>query len=84
MVWVLNDGTMWGGEFTTNYTEYERFACFKPIPLLGGNQAMRQLPRNTLSNLLSYFEFDELKHNYKDLELIQYLESKPILLSRDV
>ena len=37
------DGTMWGGEFfITNYTDYERFACFKPIPLLGGNQAMRQ------------------------------------------
>ena len=79
------DGTMWGGEFfITNYTEYERFACFKPIPLLGGNQAMRQPWRNTLSNLLSYFEFDELKHNYKDLELIQYLESKPILTMKEM
>ena len=79
------DGTMWGGEFfITNYTDYERFACFKPIPLLGGNQAMRQPWRNTLSNLLTYFEFDELKSNYKDLDLIQYLESKPIITMNEM
>ena len=54
------------------------------IPLLGGNQAMRQPWRNTLSNYYHILNLMNFKHNYKDLELIQYLESKPILTMKEM
>ncbi|MFL6246625.1 MAG: carbamoyltransferase HypF, partial [Thermoanaerobaculia bacterium] len=36
------DGTSWGGEILiADYADFERFATFRPIPLAGGDQAIR-------------------------------------------
>jgi hydrogenase maturation protein HypF len=73
------DGTLWGGEFfIADYSNYKRYGCFKPMPLLGGNLAMREPWRNTVSSLLSSFNWDYLKSNYKNLELIEFIQNKPI------
>ncbi|HSP34995.1 MAG TPA: carbamoyltransferase HypF, partial [Thermoanaerobaculia bacterium] len=46
------DGTSWGGEvLIANYGSFERFATFRPIPLPGGDQAIRQPWRIALALL---------------------------------
>ncbi len=73
------DDQLWGGEFLlADYRGFRRLACFDPVPLLGGAQAMREPWRNTLAHLLRYFDWAELAEQYADLELIRYLDAKPI------
>ncbi|MBL8812677.1 MAG: carbamoyltransferase HypF [Planctomycetaceae bacterium] len=37
------DGTIWGGEFLrTTMTGFERLACLRPFPLVGGEHAIRE------------------------------------------
>ena len=44
------DGTSWGGEvMIADETGFERFASFRPIPLPGGDQAIRQVWRIALA-----------------------------------
>jgi hydrogenase maturation protein HypF len=51
------DGTSWGGEILiANYASFERFATFRPIPLAGGDQAIRQPWRIALALLDDAFE----------------------------
>jgi hydrogenase maturation protein HypF len=46
------DGTSWGGEILiADYENFERFATFRPIPLAGGDQAIRQPWRIALALL---------------------------------
>ena len=46
------DGTAWGGEILiADFEDYERFATFRPIPLAGGDQAIRQPWRIALALL---------------------------------
>lgn len=47
------DGTFWGGEFLiSDWKSFERKAFFEPVPLPGGNTAVRQPWRMALSYLL--------------------------------
>lgn len=51
------DGTSWGGEILiANETGFERFATFRPIPLAGGDQAIRQVWRIALALVDEAFE----------------------------
>jgi hydrogenase maturation protein HypF len=51
------DGTSWGGEILiADLTGYERFATFRPIPLAGGDQAIRQVWRIALALIDEAFE----------------------------
>lgn len=51
------DGTSWGGEFLLAYADsFERVATFRPIPLAGGDQAIRQPWRIALALLDDAFE----------------------------
>lgn len=51
------DGTAWGGEILiARYEDYERFATFRPIPLAGGDQAIRQPWRIALALLDDAFD----------------------------
>src|SRR4051812_7126223 len=51
------DGTAWGGEILiADYENFERFATFRPIPLAGGDQAIRQPWRAALALLDDAFD----------------------------
>jgi hydrogenase maturation protein HypF len=51
------DGTAWGGEILiANYAVFQRFATFRPIPLAGGDQAIRQPWRIALALLDEAFD----------------------------
>jgi hydrogenase maturation protein HypF len=72
------DGTLWGGEFLlADYCGYQRLGTFKPVAMLGGEQAIYQPWRNTYAHLMAAFSWDELQADYGDLELFQFLEKQP-------
>ncbi len=73
------DGSIWGGEFLlADYTGFERLACFTPVPMLGGAQAMYEPWRNTFAHLAVGFGWGRVREEYADLEIIGYLEDKPV------
>jgi hydrogenase maturation protein HypF len=48
------DGTIWGGEFLLGeYREVRRVACLRPLPLLGGDTAVREPIRTGFALALS-------------------------------
>ncbi len=86
------DGTFWGGEFLwADYRSYKRLGTFKPVAMLGGEQAIYQPWRNTYAHLQSAFGDDRTSpqpsptrrgsiSEYEDLEVIQFLQQKPLKL----
>ena len=71
------DGTLWGGEFLlADYQSFQRLATFKPMPMIGGKQAIYQPWRNTYSELIKAFSLEEIQEKYKDLAIIKFLENK--------
>ncbi|MCW8920331.1 MAG: carbamoyltransferase HypF [Sedimenticola sp.] len=73
------DDSLWGGEFLkVSYLESERLAHFKPVAMLGGAKAMYEPWRNTLAYLMSSFDWEILAKKYTELELIAFLQAKPI------
>ena len=73
------DNTLWGGEFLlADYCNFTRLATLKAFPLIGGKQATYQPWRNTYAQLISAFNWSEIKQNYQSLEVIKYLEQKPL------
>ncbi|MBW4597380.1 MAG: carbamoyltransferase HypF [Brasilonema angustatum HA4187-MV1] len=75
------DGTLWGGEFLlADYRHFKRLATFKPVPMIGGTQAMREPWRNTYAQLISAFNYEDLKQKYKKLDILEFLEQKPLKL----
>jgi len=51
--------------------------------MIGGKQAIYQPWRNTYSQLINAFTWEELKEKYSDLEIIKFLENKnPKLLNQ--
>ena len=87
------DGTFWGGEFLlADYRSYKRLGTFKPVAMLGGEQAIYQPWRNTYAHLQAAFGEDRTSpqpsptrrrsnknifSEYEDLELLQFLQQKP-------
>jgi hydrogenase maturation protein HypF len=52
-----DDGTSWGGEFLLSTAqEFERLATFRPLPLAGGDIAMREIWRTAYGLLHDAFE----------------------------
>ncbi len=75
------DNTLWGGEFLlADYRNFIRLATLKPFSLIGGEQATYQPWRNTYSQLISNFTWSEIQRNYGNLEIIKYLDKKPLTL----
>ncbi|ARV60655.1 carbamoyltransferase HypF [Nostocales cyanobacterium HT-58-2] len=76
-----DDGTLWGGEFLlADYRHFKRLATFKPVAMIGGKQAMKEPWRNTYAQLISTFDWNNLKQKYKDLKILEFLEQKPLKL----
>ncbi|MGB3758076.1 MAG: carbamoyltransferase HypF [Rivularia sp. (in: cyanobacteria)] len=79
------DNTLWGGEFLlADYHKFKRLATFKPVPLIGGEQATYQPWRNTYAQLISAFDWLDIKENYGNLEIIKYLEQQPLKLLKQL
>ncbi|WP_066380270.1 carbamoyltransferase HypF [Anabaena sp. CA = ATCC 33047] len=75
------DGTLWGGEFfLADYHQFKRIATFKPVAMIGGEQAIYQPWRNTYAHLLAANLWDDCQQEYSDLELLQFLNQQPIKL----
>ena len=73
------NGEIWGAEFIkANYFEFTKLAGFEPIPLLGGNKAMVQPWRNTLSYLFTLDDWPETLAELNHLPLIQLLQQQPL------
>ena len=72
------EGELWGGEFAlADYRSFERRGTFKPVALLGGEQAMREPWRNTYAHLMAEMKWPSFTLNYSALELHAFIESKP-------
>ncbi len=79
------DNTLWGGEFLlADYRQFQRLVAFKPIAMIGGKQAIYQPWRNTYAHLVSVDKWSNLKYKYHDLELINFLEQKPLKLLNQI
>jgi hydrogenase maturation protein HypF len=78
------DGTFWGGEFLlADYQSFQRLATFKPMSMIGGKQAIYQPWRNTCSQLINAFSWEQIQEQYRDLAIIKFLEHKnPKLLNQ--
>jgi hydrogenase maturation protein HypF len=75
------DGTLWGGEFLlADYRKFQRLATFKPVAMIGGTQAIYQPWRNTYAQLIAADSWDNLKNKYGELEILKFLEQKPLKL----
>ena len=74
-----DDGTLWGGEFLlADYRGYRRVAHFQPIAMPGGTQAIREPWRNTLAHLSAALGWPQVSHDWPDLDIIRYLNHKPL------
>lgn len=72
------DGTLWGGEFLlADYRSFTRLGHFKPVAMLGGEQAIYQPWRNTYAHLKAVLDWGSLTQQYSNLELVQFLEQQP-------
>jgi hydrogenase maturation protein HypF len=73
-----SDGAIWGGEFLlATYTGFRRLACFKPVAMLGGAQAIREPWRNTYAHLMAELGWARFAMSYDSLELFDFLQHKP-------
>jgi hydrogenase maturation protein HypF len=76
-----DDGTLWGGEFIlADYRKFQRLATFKPVALIGGEQAIYQPWRNTYAQLIAANLWDDCQQQYADLEIVKFLKNKPLKL----
>jgi len=74
-----DDGSIWGGEFLLgDYQEYRRLASFSPVPMPGGAMAIREPWRNCFAHLAAALGWEQVESAYSDLELIQFLKTRPL------
>ncbi len=74
-----DDGSLWGGEFLLgDYRACQRVASFPPIPMPGGAMAIREPWRNTYAHLATVLEWEQVESAFPELELIQFLKTKPL------
>ncbi|MEJ2230985.1 MAG: hypothetical protein P8X46_07370, partial [Nitrospirales bacterium] len=72
------DQTIWGGVFLlADYASCTRVGTFKPVPLLGGTQAIKEPWRNTYAHLMAEMGWSHFAMNYSELPLFDFLEKKP-------
>ncbi|MBN3894310.1 MAG: carbamoyltransferase HypF [Nostoc sp. NOS(2021)] len=76
-----DDGTLWGGEFLlADYRKFKRLATFKPVAMIGGEQAIYHPWRNTYAQLIAANLWDDCQQQYTDLEIVKFLNKKPLKL----
>ena len=71
-------GELWGGEFAVaDYRSFQRRGSFKPVALLGGEQAVHQPWRNTYAHLMAEMKWPAFDMNYRGLALHRFLAAQP-------
>ena len=71
-------GEIWGGEFLlADYRSARRLATFKPVAMLGGDQAGREPWRNLYAHLMAELGWAELQMNFSELEIVRSLAARP-------
>ncbi len=72
------DHTIWGGEFLlADYASFTRVGTFKPVPMPGGTQAIKEPWRNTYAHVMAGMGWPQFAMNYSGLPLCEFLEKKP-------
>ena len=73
------DGGIWGGEFLlADYRASRRLAALEAVAMPGGTKAIIEPWRNTLAHLLKHKSWPKLKEQYAELDIIRYLDAKPL------
>ena len=73
------DGTVWGGEFLLgDYHAVRRVAALKPVPMPGGDHAVREPWRNTFAHIHAALGWDAFLRDFGDTELARRLNDKPV------
>lgn len=76
---LSENGELWGSEFLlADYQHYKRLAHFAPIPLIGGEKAMKEPWRNAYACLSTTGEWEKIAAEYHQLEVIRFLKSRPL------
>lgn len=63
-----------------NYQQFRRLATFNPIPMIGGEKAIKEPWRSAYSHLISALGWDKLVHSYGEIAILKILKSKPLTL----
>lgn len=73
------DSQLWGGEFlVADYKEYYRAGHFAPVAMPGGSQATKEPWRNSYAHLSATIGWQKLEQQHPELELTNYLNTKPL------
>jgi hydrogenase maturation protein HypF len=73
-----DDDTAWGGEFLlADYRSATRLGTFKPVALLGGDQAAREPWRNLYAHLMAELGWPQFQANFEELAVYRQLAGKP-------
>jgi hydrogenase maturation protein HypF len=73
-----DDGALWGGEFLlADYRASTRLGTFKPVAMIGGDQASREPWRNLYAHLISALGWPAFTANFAALEIHRRLAEKP-------
>lgn len=73
-----DDGTIWGGEFLlATYAGYQRLGTFKPVRMIGGEQAIREPWRSLYAHLIAAIGWESFEERYHSLELFEWLAARP-------
>lgn len=71
-------GEIWGGEFLlADYRGFERLGTFKPVAMLGADQASREPWRNLYAHLMAEMGWANFAMNFSDLDVFRRLIEKP-------
>ena len=74
-----SDGTLWGGEFLLgDYRQFRRLACFKPVAMPGGTQAVREPWRNAVAHIIASIGWPHFIKSYGTTSLARHLTGKPV------
>jgi hydrogenase maturation protein HypF len=73
-----DDGGLWGGEFLlVDYRHAVRLGTFKPVAMIGGDQASREPWRNLYAHLVAEMGWPAFASNFQDLDVYRRLSEKP-------
>ncbi|MBT3767548.1 MAG: carbamoyltransferase HypF [Rhodospirillaceae bacterium] len=73
------DGTLWGGEFlSANYITAHRLATLSPVPMPGGEKAIREPWRMAYAHLSTAFDWKDLNKRFPSVDFFQRLSTRPV------
>jgi hydrogenase maturation protein HypF len=73
-----DDGELWGGEFLlSDYRHATRVGTFKPVALIGGDQAAREPWRNLYAHLTAEMGWPAFAASFDELDVYRRLAGKP-------